>query len=106
MALPGSPKESARPSEPNASGALAEVAADSEALAEPSSWSLGEDSVATAGIRANRKRGFQIALTGEQLYWLLAGLERVALRSENYPEVRNAVLFAERIRAQAKAQGF
>lgn len=108
MALPKSQKAPESVSEPAALGPVGEIAAHlvSPTDGEPASWSLGEDSLATAGIRANRKRGFHIALTGEQLYWLLAGLERVALRSESYPEVRNCVCFAERIRAQAKAQGF
>lgn len=65
-----------------------------------------QEAIVTKGIRQNRAKVLAIPLTGEELYDLLAVLDDQAIRSEHYPEVRECVILAEKIRQRAKKQGF
>lgn len=51
-------------------------------------------------------KNFSIVFSHHDLYHLLKFIEDRAIRAESYAEVRQAVLFSEMIREQARAQGF
>lgn len=61
---------------------------------------------ATKGIRRNRALLFRFELTGREIYDLLALLEDRAVAETSYLRVRQAVYFAERVREQARREGF
>lgn len=54
----------------------------------------------------NGDRAYQITLTGREVYHLLGLLEKLAVESDVYLVVKDAVGLAEVIRAQAEKQGF
>jgi hypothetical protein len=60
----------------------------------------------SGGTQKKDFRNFTLTLSPHDLYWLLKFLETRAIASDNYLEVRQAVLFSEMIREQAKEQGF
>jgi hypothetical protein len=60
----------------------------------------------TAGVQRKDFKNILIELSHHDLYHLLGFLEARAVASGNYAEVRQAVLFSEMIRQQAKEQGF
>lgn len=62
--------------------------------------------MATAGIKANGERLFEVRLSGKKIYGLLALLEQDALDADVYPDLVSASNFAEEIRAQVREQGF
>ena len=51
-------------------------------------------------------KNYSIVFSHQDLYHILKFIEDRAIRSESYAEVRQAVLFSEMIRTQARAQGF
>jgi hypothetical protein len=67
---------------------------------------LSVHSLRSNGIKANGKREFHVKLSGKKVYALLQLLEDVALHSQVYLDVRTAVMLAEEVRQQTKAQGF
>jgi hypothetical protein len=58
------------------------------------------------GGRKRDLRNIAIEFSTHDLYHLLKFLEERAVHSTSYVEVRQAVLFSEMIREQARAQGF
>lgn len=66
----------------------------------------GIEEFRTQGIRANNDRVFALEVSGPDLYKLLQFFEHVATGNKSYLETRDAVLFAEKFRDQARAQGF
>jgi len=58
------------------------------------------------GIKQNREKQFVVTLTGEEIYYLLRLLEELAVSTDSYLKVRDAVFFAEGIRKGVKQQGF
>jgi hypothetical protein len=58
------------------------------------------------GYRAVDVRNITIEFARHDLARLLQFLEDRAIKTENYFEVRQAVLFSEMIRDQARSQGF
>ena len=66
----------------------------------------GLDAFRTQGIRRNRKLQFTLTLSGDEIQRTLKVLEDLAVESRCYLQVRECVLMAERIRAEAHKQGF
>jgi len=72
----------------------------------------GLEAFRTQGIRRNRKKEFNLSLTGEQIYQTLKILEGLAVKmaaqgkGNPYMDVRECVLAAECIRNEARRQGF
>jgi hypothetical protein len=64
------------------------------------------DTLRTQGIQVNRVRRFRVDLGGQEVYDLMAFLQKQALAAENYLDCRQAVVFAEQIREQVTKQGF
>lgn len=60
----------------------------------------------TAGAQRRDFKNILIEFSHHDLYHLLAFLEARAVASGNYAEVRQAVLFNDMIRKQAREQGF
>jgi len=60
----------------------------------------------TRGIKRNRNGMFKLELTGEDVYRLLQLLEDRAVAETAYLEVRQSVYFADKLREQAREQGF
>lgn len=60
----------------------------------------------TAGVQRKDFKNFSIVLSHHDLYHLLQFLEARAVASQNFAEVRQAVLFDEMLRKQAREQGF
>jgi hypothetical protein len=70
----------------------------------------GLEAFRTQGIRRNRKKEFNLSLTGEEIYQTLKILEGLAVKTaaqgDRYMDVRECVLAAECIRNEARRQGF
>ena len=64
----------------------------------------------TRGVQRNRKLQFNLSLTGEEIYRQLKILEglavKTAAREGSYLDVRECVLAAEKLRTEARKQGF
>jgi hypothetical protein len=58
------------------------------------------------GIKQNRTKKFTLTLSGAEIYFLLKLLEELAVSTDSYLKVRDAVFFAEGIRKGVKEQGF
>lgn len=67
---------------------------------------IEETPLASAGIKVNRHRLFHVSMHGTEFYDLLHLLESFAARGGAYCEIRDCVLWNEKIRAQLHAQGF
>lgn len=59
-----------------------------------------------AGSAKRDFKNYSIEFSHHDLYYLLKFIEERAVRAESYAEVRQAVLFSEMIRKQAREQGF
>ncbi|MCJ7503199.1 MAG: hypothetical protein MUP80_09095 [Acidobacteriia bacterium] len=58
------------------------------------------------GIGKNRTKEFVVTLSGSEIYFLLKLLEELAVSTDSYLKVRDAVFFAEGIRKEVKERGF
>jgi hypothetical protein len=70
---------------------------------------LSEESWERERNRGALKRDFKnytLQFSHQDLYHILKFIEDRAIRSESYAEVRQAVLFSEMMRKQAREQGF
>ena len=79
---------------------------DGNGLTRGASVRIEETPLVSRGIRANRHRLFHVSLHGAEFYDLLHLLEEFARRGGVYGEIRDCVLWSEKIRAQLHAQGF
>lgn len=59
-----------------------------------------------AGSQKKQFKNFSIVYSHHDLHHLLKFIEERAIRADSYAEVRQAVLFSEMIRRQAREQGF
>lgn len=59
-----------------------------------------------AGAAKKDFKNYAISFSHHDLYYLLKFIEERAIRADSYAEVRQAVLFSEMIRRQARDQGF
>lgn len=75
-------------------------------LTRGASVRIEDTPLVSRGIRANGRRLFHVSLHGAQFYDLLHLLEEFARRGGPYGEIRDCVLWSEKIRAQLCAQGF
>jgi len=75
-------------------------------VAQPDADSIERLPLDSQGIGKNRLKEFTVTLSGSEVYFLLKLLEELAVSTDSYLKVRDAVFFAEGIRKQAKERGF
>lgn len=79
---------------------------DGQGTSENSSPTHGSEVFRTNGIRRNRNAHFKLELTGDEINRIETVLEALAVESRAYLQVRECVLLCERIREEAREQGF
>ena len=67
---------------------------------------FGDDALETNGIRSNRNAQFTFTLSGQETYRTLQTFENLAVDTPHFNLVRQCVLLSEKIRNQAREQGF